>query len=325
MQSKLAYLESEHNISRRRVQELKLELEHCKKNVAKERMRVLQMEMEDVERQHAATMKAYTDQKGKGRASPSSPSKEDHARYREAVEEKKGEVQREACRLLLIGLLCSSQSTRLFPQEPPYRLTSELTSHSALFADLRTLRDADIEVLKGVVEEGLKERWMLRKRSVATVEEDQRLGDSAQAVLDAKTQQSSEEESEESSEESEDESIEDSISASRSLLIRPSPAADKTARTDYAIFGTQSQATRPFESITNLPPSTSRAATSSEPCSLANAAGHPPLTNTVIKDFTYQAEESGAGLDDEDGEDVEHWTNNPDEYFIVESDPAEAE
>ena len=87
---------------------------------------------------------------------------------------------------------------------------------------------------------------MLREQSVATAEEDQRTGDSAQAVLDAKTHQSSEEESEESSEESEDESVEDSISASRSLLIRPSPAADKTARTDYATFGTQSQATRPF-------------------------------------------------------------------------------
>ena len=91
MQSKLTYLESEHNISRRRVQELELELEQCKKDVAKERTRVLQMEMEDAERQHAATMKAYTDQKGKGRAVPSSPTAEDHTRYREAVEERKGE------------------------------------------------------------------------------------------------------------------------------------------------------------------------------------------------------------------------------------------
>ena len=89
MQSKLTYLESEHSISRRRVQELELELEHCKKDVAKERTRVLQMEMEDAERQHAATMKAYADRKGKSRAS--SPTAEDHARYREAVEERKGE------------------------------------------------------------------------------------------------------------------------------------------------------------------------------------------------------------------------------------------
>lgn len=90
MQSKLAFLESEHSISRRRVQELESELERCKKDVAKERTRVLQMEIQDVERQHAATMKAHADRKGKGKAVPSSPTTGGHARYREAVEEKKG-------------------------------------------------------------------------------------------------------------------------------------------------------------------------------------------------------------------------------------------
>ena len=94
VQSKLTYLESEHNNSRHRVQELELELEQCKKDVARERTRVLQIEMEDVERQHAATMKAYVDRKGKGRAAPSSPTAKDHARYCEAVEEKKGEITR---------------------------------------------------------------------------------------------------------------------------------------------------------------------------------------------------------------------------------------
>ena len=150
------------------------------------------------------------------------------------------------------------------------RLTSELTSHSALLAELRTLRDADtealqakseevnilkekveglvgeVEVLKGVVEEGLKERRMLREQSTMTAGGYQHAEDSAQAVLHVETQQSLKEESEESSEESEDESVEDSISASRSLLIRPSPVTDKTTRTDYATVGTQSRATRPF-------------------------------------------------------------------------------
>ena len=150
------------------------------------------------------------------------------------------------------------------------RLTSELTSHSALLAELRTLRDADtevlqakseevnmlkekveglageVEVLKGVVEEGLKERRLLREQSAATAEEDQGTGQTSQAVLGTQDQQFDQEEPEESSEESEDESVEDSITASRSLLIRPSPPADKTIRTDYATVGTQSQATRPF-------------------------------------------------------------------------------
>lgn len=148
------------------------------------------------------------------------------------------------------------------------RFTSELTSHSALLAELRTLRDADtealqakseevnmlkdkveglageVEVLKGVVEEGLKERRMLREQSTASGEDDQRSVPTPQAALDANTRQLHKEESED--EESEDESVEDSITASRSLLIRPSPATDKTTRTDYATVGTQSQITRPF-------------------------------------------------------------------------------
>ena len=104
----------------------------------------------------------------------------------------------------------------------------------------------EVEVLKGVVEEGLKERRMLREQSTATADEDQGTGQTSQAVLGTQDQQSQKDLTEESSEESEDESVEDSISASRSLLIRPSPAADKTTRTDYATIGTQSQATRPF-------------------------------------------------------------------------------
>ena len=150
------------------------------------------------------------------------------------------------------------------------RFTSELTSHSALLAELGTLRDADtealqakseevnmlkdkveglageVEVLKGVVEEGLKERRMLREQSTASAEDDQRSVHATHTALDANARQLHKEESEESSEESEDESVEDSITASRSLLIRPSPATDKTTRTDYATVGTQSQVTRPF-------------------------------------------------------------------------------
>ena len=104
----------------------------------------------------------------------------------------------------------------------------------------------EVEVLKGVVEEGLKERRMLREQHTATAEEDQGTGQTSQAVLGTQDQLSHRELSEESSEESDDESVEDSISASRSLLARPSPAVDRTTRTDYATAGTQSQATRPF-------------------------------------------------------------------------------
>ena len=270
MQSKLTYLESEHNLSRHRVQELESELEQCKKDVAKERTRVLQMEMEDVERQHAATMKAYADRKGKGKAAPPSPTPEDHARYREAVEEKKG-TERRGSYWLVLTIYCAALEALVSSlRNHLTRFTSELTSHSALLAELRTLRDADtdalqakseevnmlkdkveglageVEVLKGVVEEGLKERRMLREQSTGSVEDDQHPVHAPQAAPNANGRQLRKEESEESSEESEDESVEDSITASRSLLIRPSPATDKTTRTDYATVGTQSQVTRPF-------------------------------------------------------------------------------
>jgi hypothetical protein len=102
----------------------------------------------------------------------------------------------------------------------------------------------EVEVLKGVVEEGSKECRMLREQSMATMEEAQRTGDSAQAVVNAETQQPLEE-SKESSEESEDKSVEDLISASRSLLIHPNPAAERT-RTDCATVGTQGRAAHPF-------------------------------------------------------------------------------
>ena len=72
------------------------------------------------------------------------------------------------------------------------RLTSELSSHQALLTELRSLRDAnaralqsksedvellrdrvewlagEVEVLKGVVEEGLKERRMVREQSITS-------------------------------------------------------------------------------------------------------------------------------------------------------------
>ena len=44
VQSKLSHLEAENSISRRRVRELEMELEACKREVAKERTRVIERE-----------------------------------------------------------------------------------------------------------------------------------------------------------------------------------------------------------------------------------------------------------------------------------------
>jgi hypothetical protein len=94
VQSKLLHLEEENSISRRRVRELELELEVCKREVARERTRV--MEREDVIVQHQREVErasAGAGRKGKARARDVSGHAEDPEltkKYREIVEEKKG-------------------------------------------------------------------------------------------------------------------------------------------------------------------------------------------------------------------------------------------
>ena len=78
---------------------------------------------------------------------------------------------------------------------------------------------------------------MLREQHTALAEGELGAGQTSQAVLGTQDEQSQKELFKESSEESEDESVDDSISASCSLLIRPSPATDRTNRTDYAAVG----------------------------------------------------------------------------------------
>ncbi|TCD64523.1 hypothetical protein EIP91_003990 [Steccherinum ochraceum] len=152
VQSKLAYLEAENGISRRRVRELELELEECKKEVVRERTRMLDQDVSSHTLRNAAGVAG---------------------RYKEAVEEKKA-----------LEDLISSLRTHLA------RLTAELSEHRQLLTELRSLRDQDVaalqeksrdinrlkeeverlsgevEVLRGVVEEGLKERREVRERSM---------------------------------------------------------------------------------------------------------------------------------------------------------------
>lgn len=79
VQTQLNELEKENGVSRRRVRELEAELEDCKREVRRERARVDDLGIE-----------AERLRKGKARA------REDDAdvsiRYREVVEEKKGEI-----------------------------------------------------------------------------------------------------------------------------------------------------------------------------------------------------------------------------------------
>jgi len=104
VQTKLQHLEQENGISRRRVRELELELEVCKRDVARERTRVLEREETIVQQQrdasHIASLKRH---KGKARAKDVSMDEELHERYREAVEEKKGLSGFMKCTQLLLN------------------------------------------------------------------------------------------------------------------------------------------------------------------------------------------------------------------------------
>lgn len=85
VQSKLAQLEAENSISRRRVRELELELEECKRDVARERTKILEREQFDA---HSAQEKASrATHKG---VRVVEETEDDIRRYKEAVEEKKG-------------------------------------------------------------------------------------------------------------------------------------------------------------------------------------------------------------------------------------------
>ncbi|KAH8114583.1 centrosome microtubule-binding domain of Cep57-domain-containing protein [Phellopilus nigrolimitatus] len=166
LQTRLNQLESQNLVSRRRVRELELELEACKAEVKRERTRVLEREEIIV-----AQQKDFQ----KRRNVPSRPARVDsdpanEGRYNEVVEEKKA---LEA----LIATLRSHLS----------RLTDELSSQQAQLDELRSLRQCDlrdlrdkisevdslrleverlggeVEILRGVVEEGLKERRRVKE------------------------------------------------------------------------------------------------------------------------------------------------------------------
>ncbi|KAF7299131.1 AAA family ATPase [Mycena indigotica] len=170
VQERLHDLEDENAISRRRVRELELELEVCKREVVKERTRILERS------ELSARLEAVESSKGKGKGKARDVDTEIDAqleeRYRQAVEEKKS-----------LEALISSLRSHLT------RLTSELSSHQDLLMELRKLRERDsrllkeksaevdrlrqeverlageVEVLRGVVEDGLRERRGAREEA----------------------------------------------------------------------------------------------------------------------------------------------------------------
>lgn len=89
VQQKLAHLDSENTTSRHRMLELERELDGCKQEVVRERERVLQREDIIKRQQMQRSDTAARGTKGKGRAEEDVA--EVQKRYKQAVEEKKGQ------------------------------------------------------------------------------------------------------------------------------------------------------------------------------------------------------------------------------------------
>ena len=110
VQNKLSHLEAENSVSRRRVRELELELEACKKEVARERTRILEQSAIRDENTSVGPRSRRSQQPQHKQQQQQKKAQEDEAelaaaeaRYKAAVEEKKG-----MCLLCFTSDGCSS-------------------------------------------------------------------------------------------------------------------------------------------------------------------------------------------------------------------------
>ncbi|KAI6147252.1 hypothetical protein BKA82DRAFT_27661 [Pisolithus tinctorius] len=176
LQVRLSHLENENSIARRRVRELEYELEQCKRDVMRERTRILEsQDTIDV----SARLPGPSTSRAKGKERKMKEADQSASKYFEVVEEKKA-----------LESLISTLRAHLA------RVTSDLSTQQQLLEDLRRLRESDalslsekteeinqlriemerlageLEVLRGVVEEGLNERRQARESPGEEEEED---------------------------------------------------------------------------------------------------------------------------------------------------------
>ncbi|KAI0643104.1 hypothetical protein C8Q79DRAFT_1075347 [Trametes meyenii] len=281
VQNKLSHLEAENSVSRRRVRELELELEACKKEVARERTRILEHEQsivrDEAPRPGARNNRAQHHQQQRKAQEDEAELAAAEARYKSAVEEKKA-----------LEALISTLRAHLS------RLTAELSEHKQLLLELRALRDSDartlaekskevdrlrqeverlageVQVLRGVVEEGLKERRSFRENvetqehatntesvDSASEEESSSVESTQQEDLHVQTQQQPPQRIvvRAPSPQEQHSDDEESVASSSRRSPTPSPrrrpaAADRTMRTDHATLASSQvpslSASRPF-------------------------------------------------------------------------------
>jgi hypothetical protein len=279
VQSQLRDLEDENSISRRRVRELEMELEECKRHVARERTRLIERdELNDLGGYGQTTQTIRN--KGKGRAVEPSIDTDDerlHERYKDAVEEKKGlcALNLQITAILFIYFVPALEALINSLRSHLTRLTSELASHQDLLTELRNLRDSDsralkekgadiiklreevqrlageVEVLRGVIEEGLKER-----RASREIHAENSVADTAmsQDLEKQELEEGNEDEDEDVVEEDDSDQILSDVEEEEEAEAEPfDPVsiheessrvnqADKTMRTDFATVGSMNQA-----------------------------------------------------------------------------------
>ncbi|KAF9220472.1 hypothetical protein BS17DRAFT_787047 [Gyrodon lividus] len=167
LHARLAHLETENSVARRRVRELEYELEQCNRDVVRERTRIIESQ-DAIDVSPARAGPSTSRAKGKERRNKEAD--QQASKYFEIVEEKKA-----------LEALITTLRAHLT------RVTSDLSSQQQLLEDLRRLRESDalsltektqeinqlrteverlageIEVLRGVVEEGLNERRQVRE------------------------------------------------------------------------------------------------------------------------------------------------------------------
>ncbi|KAF9523879.1 hypothetical protein CPB83DRAFT_647159 [Crepidotus variabilis] len=248
VQAQLQDLEEENSISRRRVNELELELEECKREVARERTRLFDRDnSRSFQQEQSYRAPGLSKAKGKSKAKDNSfvgglaelDDERLKARYKEAVDEKKA-----------LEALVNSLRSHLT------RLTAELSAHQELLTELRTLREQDaralrekgneilvlqeevqrlageVEVLRGVVEEGLKERRASKENIEVEVEKHEADIGMSQDLHQIQVEDAAAAEVDEDLSELDEESEPDTVD-----FDPPLNNADKTMRTDRATLG----------------------------------------------------------------------------------------
>ncbi|KAI0031183.1 hypothetical protein K488DRAFT_87075 [Vararia minispora EC-137] len=262
VQSRLAHLEGENNSSRRHMRELERELDMCKAEVAVERERMTKREAEFSREKDE--LRRHFDVAQKSGKDARIANDDSHRRYKEAVEEKKA----------LESLIATLRSHMA-------RLTDELAAQKSALNELRGMREADavtlhekvmevdrlrkevekiageVEVLRGVVEDGLRERRARHERSPSPEPTPQSVANESEEEEGGDEEDGAEEEEHRQCERTVDESLYVSRDAPPQPEQTRTALLDRTVtmRTDRATLGSSpvpNSTTQPFIDQTEI-------------------------------------------------------------------------